>query len=415
MLKRFLLFTVSIFILSGCAAMTPLTQAARDGNVPAIKNLLNSGSNINEHNSSNGWTPLFWAIYYDKPDAVQILLDKGASVNIQDADGNSPLMLAISQGNKKIFKLLLEKGAEVNVKNKKQETPLSQAVYSADVELVKILICKDADVESVDAYGRNMITYAEENKYIDILELLYQGKYAKRRNVSTATSPVCSQSAGHEEKIAIVDLPPKLYTYSINYHNIRPSIKFTGDKSVAVVVQDRRSYILSGNYGPEYVGRIGVFGRFGYYFISTLTGKPLYEEISHCISESLKWQGFKAVSVVVKPNNTSAEVLENIKKANVDRTIFITITDWWSQTQCHFAQNPIPRCLNSSSEFVYDITLTVLNEKGQEIARSVAKGENDLGSLPTYDYNDHFQKVQVSVETLLQKMLNSSDVRVALQ
>ena len=129
----------------------------------------------------------------------------------------------------------------------------------------------------------------------------------------------------------------------------------------------------------------------------------------------MKWQGFKAVSVVVKPNNTSAEVLENIKKANVDRTIFITITDWWSQTQCHFAQNPIPRCLNSSSEFVYDITLTVLNEKGQEIARSVAKGENDLGSLPTYDYNDHFQKVQVSVETLLQKMLNSSDVRVALQ
>jgi hypothetical protein len=409
------LFFLIISSIIGCAPATPLTKAARDGNVPAIRTLLNNGANINEPDSKQGWTPLYWAIYYNRPDTVQILLDNGAMVNIQDADGNSPLMIAITHGSIIISKFLLGKGADVNVRNKKQETPLLKAVYSGEEEVVKMLVCKNADVESYDANGLNAINHAEYDKYINTVQLLYKAKYVKRRNSSTDMSQMCSHSGSQEEKIEIVDLPPRLYAYSINYHNIRPIINFTGNKSVAVVVQDRRSYILSGDYRAEYVGRIGVYGHFGYYYISTLTGKSLYEEISHCISESLKWQGFKALSVAVKPHYTSLEVLENIKKANVDRMIFMTITDWWSQAECHFFMKPSSKCFSSSSEFVYDVTLTVLNEKGQEIARSVAKGADNLGSVPTFVYYAHFQKVQESAERVLQKLLNSSDISLALQ
>jgi ankyrin repeat protein len=73
-----LLFFLPFYI--NCASMTPLTQAAMDGNDSAIRTLLNNGAQINEPNSTNGWTPLYWAIYYQKPDTVQLLLDNGASV-----------------------------------------------------------------------------------------------------------------------------------------------------------------------------------------------------------------------------------------------------------------------------------------------------------------------------------------------
>jgi len=35
------------------------------------------------------WTPLHWAAYYGKFDAVRILSEKGAHVNIQDGVGVS--------------------------------------------------------------------------------------------------------------------------------------------------------------------------------------------------------------------------------------------------------------------------------------------------------------------------------------
>jgi ankyrin repeat protein len=395
-----------------CATMTPLTQAAKDGNASDVSALLKNGANIDQPNSQHGWTPLYWAIYNDKPDTVQMLLNNGASVNIMDADGNSPLMIAASQGMTKTINTLIERGADINVRNKLQETPLINAVKAADEVSVKILICKGADVELRDISGHNAISYAEYNKSFDIAQLLYKAKYAKRRNTLQETSQMCSHSSMQEEKMEIVELPR--YAYSINYHNIRPSLNYTGNRSIAVVVQDQRPYVLSGNNGPEYVGQIGE-GGFRPSYISTLTGRPLYQEISYCINETLKWQGFKPVSVPIQQYAVVSEVIEKIKTANVDRVILIKITEWMSQATCHYAIRPSSRCLVSSTYFAYNVSLTVLNEEGQAIAQSHADRVDDLGKFSSFVYLSHFEKVQEATERLLQKLLNSSDVRLALQ
>lgn len=390
--------------------MTQLTQAAMDGNDSAIRMLLNNGAYINEPNSTNGWTPLYWAIYYQKPETVQLLLNNGALVNITDANGDSPLMIAASGGVSSIINALLDKGADVNVRNKQQETALILAANAGNAKLVKMLICKGTVFELSDA---DVITNAENNKHMNIVQLLYKVKFAKLRSRPTDISQICSQSGVQDEIIKIVSLPPELSKYSINYHNIRPLLHYSGSKSLAIVVQDHRPYILSGYNIPEHVGQYTDQEnfRFGPAYITTLTGRPFHEEVSYFINETFKWSGFKSVSVLVKPQATSIEVTKKILSANVDRVVVIKITEWMSEVGGKVLRFQIPK-----QELCYKIILTILDEKGQEIARSEVRGEDDIRiRSPFVKLFQHIQKVQESTEKIFEKLLNSSEVRLALQ
>ena len=49
-------------------------------------------------------------------DIVQILIDKGASINTKNEYGFTALMLASSNGHKDIVELLIDKGADIDAK-----------------------------------------------------------------------------------------------------------------------------------------------------------------------------------------------------------------------------------------------------------------------------------------------------------
>jgi hypothetical protein len=51
-----------------------------------------------------------------------LLLDKGASVNATNRDGNTPLHIAAFLCNEEIVRLLLQRGANPSLKNKRGET-----------------------------------------------------------------------------------------------------------------------------------------------------------------------------------------------------------------------------------------------------------------------------------------------------
>jgi hypothetical protein len=327
------------------------------------------------------------------------------SNNITDANGDTPLMIAASGGITSIINVLLDKGADLNAQNKQQETPLVKAVKAADAESVKTLICKGANVESRDFSGYNAISYAEYNKYIDIVQLLYWAKYTKRSNVKTGFTQMCSQKDIGPEEIKIIELPPKLYSYSINFHNIRPLLNYSGNRAVAVVVEDQRPYVLSRYNGPEYVGQLASFGSFGHSYMSTLTGRPLHQEISHCISEALKWYGFKSA---IKSSKKDEIV-------NPDRVISLKIREWIIWAACHYKTNISPRCISSSTSFTYDISITVLDQEGKEIAIGFDSGKKDLGPFSAFVFTSQFEKAQEFAEEILQQLLNSPKVRSALQ
>lgn len=63
-------------------------------------------------------------------ETAEILLDKGARLDVRDSDGDTPLSKAASfQGRASLIQFFLEKGADVNNQDRKGKTPLSEAAY----------------------------------------------------------------------------------------------------------------------------------------------------------------------------------------------------------------------------------------------------------------------------------------------
>jgi len=77
--------------------------------------------------------------------AVKRLLDGGAAVNARNRLGDTPLLIALKNGYKDMARLAVERGANVNLANLASVTPLMAASFSGNGELVEILLKKGAD------------------------------------------------------------------------------------------------------------------------------------------------------------------------------------------------------------------------------------------------------------------------------
>ncbi|CAG2204914.1 protein phosphatase 1 regulatory subunit 27-like [Mytilus edulis] len=74
------------------AGLTPLHQAVLDGNLMAVRLLVEHGANINKQDDDY-WTPLHAACAEGHAEIAQILLDHGADRTILTDEGERPLDL----------------------------------------------------------------------------------------------------------------------------------------------------------------------------------------------------------------------------------------------------------------------------------------------------------------------------------
>jgi len=91
---------------------TPLHVAVSAGNLPAIQQLVQAGSDLNARNDF-GSTPLHVAILTSNPTAVEKLLDLGADMYAAGPDSMSPLEFARHWGEHKIVEILIARGARM--------------------------------------------------------------------------------------------------------------------------------------------------------------------------------------------------------------------------------------------------------------------------------------------------------------
>ena len=92
--------------------------------------------------------------------AVKRLLDGGAAVNSRNRLGDTTLLIALKNGYKDMARLAVERGANVNLANLSSVTPLMAASFSGSTDLVKILLAKGADRKPVDRVGKTAMVYA---------------------------------------------------------------------------------------------------------------------------------------------------------------------------------------------------------------------------------------------------------------
>lgn len=176
---------------------TALHHAAEWGRPDAISLLLAKGANPNTQQSDTNLTPLYYAIKRASPDISRLLLDAGAERDTVFTGGMTPLHLAAMCGNYEIVQLLLEQPVEVNRREEEGGwTPLHLAATKGEKTMVKMLLKAGADVWTEDKWGRTALAMIKDKEgrkdMTEILEKAERDAGEERRNpvVSEDTSPL---------------------------------------------------------------------------------------------------------------------------------------------------------------------------------------------------------------------------------
>lgn len=120
---------------------------------------------------SEGRTALLLASMEGHARIVVLLLEKGASPNVTDAEGKSALRHALHE-HPEVAKALLEGGADANQRDGDGRTLLMAAVLSGDTDAARLLIEAGADPAIPNSEGLSPLTIAEEVGASEIADLL---------------------------------------------------------------------------------------------------------------------------------------------------------------------------------------------------------------------------------------------------
>ena len=167
--------------------------------------------------------------------------------------------------------------------------------------------------------------------------------------------------------------------------------------TVALGVQDQRSYVLSGNKSERFVGLQR--GGFGNPFDVTTAGAPLAEEYRDAIARAMKARGVSVTPVTIPLRDTMSAAKQKVLDAKARRAALVTLREWKSDTMMN-------------TDLHYDVTLTIFDEAGKELAASSIKGSDNLGNLGLVSAKDGVSKVTA---LKIDQLFDDEKVRAALK
>ncbi|MBW5389963.1 ankyrin repeat domain-containing protein [Brachyspira hampsonii] len=162
-----------------------------DSNFNVVELLVMAKADVNAADN-NGWTPLFFAADNSNSDVAVFLVDNGADINIVDNEGITPLLVANDVETVKILSktvninktnfsgitpliafsmrdisteainILLENGANVNIVDKDGETALSYAIENGNFGAALILLENNANPNLAKKKAKELANIARE-------------------------------------------------------------------------------------------------------------------------------------------------------------------------------------------------------------------------------------------------------------
>ncbi len=150
----------------------PLHDAAKNGDLEQLKQLLDQGTDIEEQDRIVG-TALHWAALTDNTEVAQALIAAGADVNsVARGDGMTALHVAAQRGSIEVAAALIEAGAETEARENAKCTPLYQAVGNDRVGVAALLLDAGADINARNRNGRVPLHDAAISNASGAIELL---------------------------------------------------------------------------------------------------------------------------------------------------------------------------------------------------------------------------------------------------
>eukprot|EP01121_Diplochlamys_sp_Union-15-3_P018624 TRINITY_DN6824_c0_g1_i1.p1 TRINITY_DN6824_c0_g1~~TRINITY_DN6824_c0_g1_i1.p1 ORF type:complete len:566 (-),score=113.31 TRINITY_DN6824_c0_g1_i1:24-1721(-) len=183
---------------------TELFEAIEKGEIEKVRELL-------EHTDVNirgqdGLTPLHVAAHFNQTECVNLLIEKGASLDGFTTIGESVLGIALSNNSRECVYLLMKQKAPIKTLPGKPTILQLASLYGFEDIVVELLAREDVDefLHSKDVSGRNAVHYACVNGHSQIVKsLLAKGANAKDADNNGLT---CLHYAGINQYYEIVPL-----------------------------------------------------------------------------------------------------------------------------------------------------------------------------------------------------------------
>jgi len=140
-------------------------EAAALGEEDRLREVLDADPTGSTAYSGDGFTALHFAAFFGRPDAVALLIERGAEV---DAFGRgwmtgTALHSAVSRLQSDVARILLEAGANPDVRQSAGWTPLHAAAMNGDLVSVELLLAAGADPGAANDEGRTVADLANES------------------------------------------------------------------------------------------------------------------------------------------------------------------------------------------------------------------------------------------------------------
>lgn len=133
---------------------TPLHLASGCGSTEVMKQLVKVKADINVQDSKSGKTALHHSIEKgDLPMTGFLVMETNSNLDCCDFSGNTPLHVAAGQGRSAMVSLLIAAGASVSMENSEGDTPLQIAECTNHTEVIKLL--REAEEANGTSPARN--------------------------------------------------------------------------------------------------------------------------------------------------------------------------------------------------------------------------------------------------------------------
>ncbi|GBP19378.1 Integrin-linked protein kinase homolog pat-4 [Eumeta japonica] len=109
--------------------MEDIFQWCREGNALQVRVWLDDTEHDMNQGDDHGFSPLHWACKEGHVKIVEMLIKRGARINVTNMGDDTPLHLAAAHGHRPIVILLLQNRADVNFTNEHGNSPLHYACF----------------------------------------------------------------------------------------------------------------------------------------------------------------------------------------------------------------------------------------------------------------------------------------------
>jgi ankyrin repeat protein len=156
-----------------------LNTVAKVLKLDTVRAMLEAGDDPDMRDPHSGATLLHYAILYNKPAIVVLLLAHKANVNATvDArgpeTGATPLLYAVVQNELSIARLLIERGANVRATYRSGRTALHIAANGGMTDIIRLLLQNGADPNARDSAGLSPLDEAVSRGFPDVTSLLLE-------------------------------------------------------------------------------------------------------------------------------------------------------------------------------------------------------------------------------------------------